>query len=86
MRSPVMLTALLLLILAATSETIEDDSFSDFAAGQLDASGQNLYVSKDGSVRAIHSHDLNDDGWIDLVFPQTHDGTDVHGLSMDFKG
>lgn len=57
----------------AMGDAVVDDSFEDFAAGTLDASGQNLYVSHDGSVRAIHGHDLNDDGWIDLVFPQTHD-------------
>ena len=74
---PIGLKVLILFILTmplgAIAEPIVDDSFDDFSLGILDASGQNLYVSKDGSVRAIHGHDLNDDGWIDLVFPQTHD-------------
>ena len=36
-----------------------EDSFEDFADGQLDAAGQNLYVSRDGAVRSIHRFDLN---------------------------
>lgn len=50
-----------------------DDSFKDFSKGLLDASGQNLYISKDGKVRAIHRFDYNEDGHIDLLFCQTHD-------------
>ncbi len=52
-----------------------DDSFADFAQGRLDASGQNLYVAHDGSLRIIHRFDLNQDGWIDLLFNGTHDYT-----------
>ncbi len=48
-------------------------SFADFADGRLDASGQNIYVSRDGSVRTIHRFDLNQDGYLDLVFNSTHD-------------
>jgi hypothetical protein len=50
-----------------------EDSFSDFADGELDASGQNLYVSRDGHVRTIHRFDLNQDGYLDLIFNSTHD-------------
>lgn len=50
-----------------------DDSMEDFLKGTLDASGQNLYVSKDGKLRAIHRFDFNEDGAIDLLFCQTHD-------------
>ncbi|MDE0780861.1 MAG: hypothetical protein OSB67_08935 [Alphaproteobacteria bacterium] len=42
-----------------------EDTFDDFADGMLDASGQNLYVSHDGTVRSIGRFDLNDDGWIE---------------------
>ena len=52
-----------------------EDSFEDFADGSLDASGQNIYVSRDGSVRAIHRFDLNSDGHIDLLFNNTHDSS-----------
>ena len=50
-----------------------EDSFGDFADGIFDASGQNIYVSLDGKIRTINRYDLNEDGWIDLLFPSTHD-------------
>ncbi len=50
-----------------------EDSYEDFADGHLDASGQNLYVSRDGKVRTIHRFDLNGDGYLDLIFNSTHD-------------
>ena len=55
------------------AETWIEDTFEDFADGRLDAAGQNLYVSRDGAVRTIHRFDLNQDGYIDLVFNSTHD-------------
>mgnify|MGYP001249077782 FL=1 len=36
-----------------------EDSFEDFADGRLDASGQNLYAARDGTIRTIHRFDLN---------------------------
>lgn len=57
----------------AYSRTWVEDSFEDFADGTLDASGQNIYVSRDGTIRTIHRFDLNDDGYIDLLFNSTHD-------------
>lgn len=61
------------LLFGAAPRTLVEDSFADFVDGTLDASGQNLYVSRDGRVRAIHRFDLNQDGWIDLLFNSTHD-------------
>jgi hypothetical protein len=52
---------------------IYHDSFEDFVQGKFDASGQNIFVSRDGKIRTINRFDLNNDGWIDLVYPQTHD-------------
>ncbi|PYV15875.1 MAG: hypothetical protein DMG07_08910, partial [Acidobacteria bacterium] len=49
------------------------DSFEDFAAGTLDAAGHNLFVARDGKVRTIQRFDLNQDGYIDLIFNTTHD-------------
>jgi hypothetical protein len=57
----------------AFAQTLTDDSFEDFRAGTLDASGQNMYVSRDGKVRTIHRFDYDLDGYIDLLLPQTHD-------------
>ena len=50
-----------------------EDSFGEFADGQLDASGQNLYVARDGTIRTINRFDLNQDGFLDLIFNSTHD-------------
>ncbi len=71
-------TAMLVLACAslgncAYGQTWTEDTFADFADGTLDASGQNLYVARDGTLRTIHRFDLNDDGHIDLIFNSTHD-------------
>ena len=58
---------------AASEITWVEETFEDFADGRLDASGQNIYVSRDGTLRTIHRFDLNQDGHIDLVFNSTHD-------------
>lgn len=50
-----------------------EDTFEDFADGKLDAAGQNIYVSRDGKIRTIHRFDINDDGYLDLFFGNTHD-------------
>ncbi|MBI85666.1 MAG: hypothetical protein CMJ81_20930 [Planctomycetaceae bacterium] len=77
--SRVLISLLLsLLAISGTSSpaaeiTWVEDTFDDFADGRLDASGQNLYVSRDGTLRNIHRFDLNQDGHIDLVFNSTHD-------------
>ena len=50
-----------------------EDTHLDFADGTLDASGQNVYVSHDGTIRTIHRFDLDQDGRLDLIFNNTHD-------------
>ena len=50
-----------------------DDTFEDFSKGHFDDSGQNIYVSKKGEIRTIRKFDLNNDGYIDLIFNSTHD-------------
>ena len=54
-----------------------EDSFEDFIDGTLDASGNNIYVSRDGKISTINRFDLNNDGWIDLLFPHTHDRQNI---------
>jgi len=61
------------LALAAGSQTWIEDTFEDFRDGKLDAAGQNIYVCRDGTIRTIHRFDLNQDGFIDLLFNSTHD-------------
>ncbi|MYA80300.1 MAG: VCBS repeat-containing protein [Acidobacteriia bacterium] len=65
--------AFVLLLSNLSAQTFVEETYEDFADGKLDAAGQNLYVSRDGSVRTIHRFDLNQDGFIDLVFNNTHD-------------
>jgi len=57
----------------AYAQTWVDDTFEDFSKGKFDASGQNIYVSRDGKIRNIHRFDLNDDGYVDLLFNSSHD-------------
>ena len=56
-----------------TAQTWIEDSFEHFADGRPDDAGQNLFVSRDGKVQTIHRFDLNQDGYLDLVFNSTHD-------------
>lgn len=53
--------------------SIVEDTFEDFSRGKLDASGQNIYISRDGKIRTINRFDINDDGYLDLFFGNTHD-------------
>ncbi len=69
----IVLFLLLPLAVPAVAQTWVEDTFEDFRDGQLDASGQNIYVCRDGTIRTIHRFDLNDDGYIDLLFNSTHD-------------
>lgn len=50
-----------------------DDNYEDFRAGQFDASGQNLFVTRKGQVKTVSRFDLNTDGYLDLVFSTSHD-------------
>lgn len=59
--------------IAGETITWEERDFEDFANGRLDASGQNIYVSRDGKIRTILKFDINDDGYLDLFFGNTHD-------------
>lgn len=47
--------------------------FADFARGQFDNGGANLYVNAKGAVEMIHHWDVNHDGYPDLVLANTHD-------------
>ncbi len=72
------LTTLVLMTSASLyGQVWTEDSFEDFSDGTLDASGQNIYISKDGAIRTINRFDLNNDGWLDLVFPHTHDRSNI---------
>ena len=54
---------------AASDETVGDDTFEDFSAGDLGRSAVNLYVRHDGAIAPTLSWDANDDGHADIVVP-----------------
>ena len=72
----------LLLPLAAHGQRWTDETFDDFVQGRFDASGQNLYVTRDGTIRSIHRFDLNGSGYLDLVFNNTHDTSTFHDATL----
>lgn len=47
--------------------------FEAFQRGTFDNAGQNLYVSRAGILQRIHLLDLNQDGYLDLVFCNSQD-------------
>ncbi|HZT31181.1 MAG TPA: VCBS repeat-containing protein [Bryobacteraceae bacterium] len=51
----------------------ETAGFEAFREGQFDAGGANLYVSRNGVVQTVHRFDVNNDGYYDLIFNNTHD-------------
>jgi len=59
--------------LAKEMATWKHTSFDDFQSGTPGNSGHNLYVSRDGRIRSIRRFDLNQNGYIDLAYNNTHD-------------
>src|SRR5581483_811464 len=47
--------------------------FQAFRQGTFDSSGADLYVSSKGTLETIHRIDVNQDGYPDLIFNNTHD-------------
>ena len=71
--SVVLLPALPAIRESRGQQTWVDNRFEEFSKGTLDASGQNIYISRDGAIRTINQFDLNADGHLDLIFNCTHD-------------
>ena len=46
--------------------------FKQFSKGLFDNGGDNLYVNAKGVVEMIHRFDVNNDGYVDIVFPNSH--------------
>lgn len=46
--------------------------FKEFVKGRFDNGGDNLYVNARGAIEMIHKLDVNNDGFVDLIFPNTH--------------
>ena len=49
-----------------------ESTFADFADGSFGDGGANTYVSARGRIQLVNRWDLNQDGFIDLVFANTH--------------
>ncbi len=49
------------------------EGYDAFRKGQFDSAGVNLYVSRKGIVQTVHRFDVNNDGYFDLIFNNTHD-------------
>ena len=46
--------------------------FADFSRGQCEAGGGNLYVNARGIIEMIHRTDVNNDGFVDIILPNSH--------------
>ena len=55
------------------SKVWRQEDFSDFIKGTFGNAGQNIYVSRAGVLQRIHHFDINADGYMDLVFCNSHD-------------
>lgn len=44
------------------------EGFDGFSKGTMENGGQNLYVSKKGTLQRIFQYDINQDGYPDLLF------------------
>ena len=46
--------------------------FDAFAQGRCEAGGSNLYVNAHGSIEMIHRTAVNNDGFVDIILPNSH--------------
>lgn len=46
--------------------------FADFSRGEFGSGGDNLYVNAKGEMEMIHRTDINNDGYVDIVLPNSH--------------
>ncbi|MBT4499929.1 MAG: VCBS repeat-containing protein [Gemmatimonadetes bacterium] len=46
--------------------------FEEFSRGRFDNGGDNLYVNARGIIEMIHRYDVNDDGYVDIILPNSH--------------
>jgi len=75
-----------LFILPVYAETWTETTFADFADGRFDA-GRNIFASADGKLTLTGQQwDLNNDGFLDIVFSNHFDGTTVNINSFIYWG
>ncbi len=61
------------LVSGAPTSTWTHETFEDFSRGWLGNDGNNIYITSEGRIEIIQRWDLNEDGYLDLVFNNTHD-------------
>jgi hypothetical protein len=66
------------------------EGFETFSKGEFEHAGQNIYVSRGGRIQFIHRWDLNNDGYFEFVFSNTHNvmlgGVDALGYLQTGRG
>ncbi|MDE2665475.1 MAG: VCBS repeat-containing protein [Acidobacteriota bacterium] len=66
------------------------EGFEAFSGGEFEHAGQNIYVSRGGRIQLIHRWDLNNDGYYEFVFSNTHNvmlgGVDALGYLQTARG
>ena len=63
-------------IYTAFAETWTETTFEDFADGTYSDGGVNIYTTADGTIKIIGQQlDLNNDGYMDIVFSNFHNGS-----------
>ena len=73
-------------ISSAIAESWTEDYFSDFTDGRFDAGG-NIFASHDGNLTLTGQQwDLNNDGFLDIIFSNHHDGAIFHLNSFIYWG
>ena len=69
------------------SQIWETSGFDAFRKGAFDSAGANLYLSRQGTVQTVHRFDVNNDGYFDLAFANTHDRVHVlPAYQYQFRG
>lgn len=48
------------------------EGLEEFNKGRFDNGGDNLYVNADGVIETIHRFGVNNDGYVDLILPNSH--------------
>src|SRR5688572_20357721 len=56
----------------ASPNTWIQSGFADFSKGTFGDGGVNTYVSASGKIQLVNRFDLNNDGYIELVFSNSH--------------
>jgi len=60
----------------------KENSYIDFIDGTFDDGGANMYVSARGRIQPVNRWDVNDDGYIDLLFANSHPLVEMLDISI----